>query len=326
METVLVTGGAGFIGSHVCDALLARGDRVICVDNFDDYYDPSIKGKNIKNALRSDNFILSKVDVRNNEQLRKVFEENKIGKAVHLAARAGVRASFEKPKLYHEVNVIGTRNLLEFAVRFKIKNFIFGSSSSVYGMNKKIPFSEDALIDNIISPYAETKKEGEGLCKEYHDRFDLKVICLRFFTVYGPRSRPDMAAYKFTNDLLEGKGIVMYGDGTSRRDYTYIKDIVDGVLAALDKNFDFEIVNLGDSDTVELRYFISLIEKETGKKAKINQLPMQKGDVPVTYADISKAKRLLGYNPKIKIEEGVRLFVEWFKNEERRNNDNLACI
>lgn len=315
MKTVLITGGAGFIGSHVCDSLLARGEKVICVDNFNDYYDPKVKEKNIEKAFKSDNFVLCRVDITNKKELKKVFEENKVDGIIHLAARAGVRASFEDPIIYKEVNVDGTRNLLEFAKEFEIKNFIFGSSSSVYGTNKKIPFSEDDPIENTISPYAQTKKAAERLCKEFHDKYGLSITCLRLFTVYGPRGRPDMAPYKFTRLILEGKPIEMYGDGTSERDYTYVKDVVDGILSALDKDFGFEIINLGDSEPVELKAFISIIERVTGKKAIVNKMPMQKGDVLMTYADISKAKRLLNYNPKIKIEDGIKLFVGWYKNE-----------
>ena len=312
---ILVTGGAGFIGSHICDALLDRGDCVVCVDNFDSYYDPAIKEKNIKQCLLNSNFELYKVDVRDFEKLGKIFEKEKIDKIVHLAAKAGVRASFENQKEYFDVNVNGTKNLLELAVRHKIKNFVFGSSSSVYGVNKKVPFSEDDKADNQISPYAESKRKAELLCKDFHDKNHLNVTCLRFFTVYGPRGRPDMAPYKFTKIISDGKEIEMYGDGTTKRDYTYIKDIINGVVSALDKDFGFEIINLGDSNTVELTYFIKLIEKNVGKKAKIKKMPMQKGDVPVTYADITKARRLLGYEPKVKIEEGIKLFVDWFKRQ-----------
>jgi UDP-glucuronate 4-epimerase len=313
METILVTGGAGFIGSHVCDALLAKGKYVICIDNFNGHYDPKIKEKNIENASKNKNFKLYRADITDSEQLMYVFEENRIDKITHLAAKAGVRESFENPKLYQKVNIDGTRNLLKLAKKFQIKNFIFGSSSSVYGINKKIPFSEDDQIENIISPYAQTKKVTEKLCKEFKD--DLNITCLRFFTVYGPRGRPDMAPYKFTKLILEEKPIDVYGNGISKRDYTYITDIVNGILLALDKKFGFEIINLGNSNGIELKEFISLIEKETGKKAKINQLPMQKGDVPITYADISKARKLLNYDPKIKVQEGIKLFVEWYKNE-----------
>ena len=319
METILVTGGAGFIGSHVCDSLLDRGFKVVCVDNFNDYYDPEIKERNIQKASGNNNFVLYRVDITDKIELRKIFEKEKIDKIIHLAARAGVRDSFENPELYEKVNVEGTRNLLEFANEFKIKKFIFGSSSSVYGLNKKLPFSEGDSIENTISPYANTKKKAEELCKEYSARFGLNIICLRFFTCYGPRGRPDMAAYKFTKLICNGKPIDMYGDGTSRRDYTYVQDIVDGILSALDVNLGFEVINLGDSITVELNKFISIIEKETGNKSNINYLPAQRGDVPVTYADISKANKLLNYHPKIKIEEGIKLFVEWFRENDRNS-------
>ena len=315
METILITGGAGFIGGHVCDALLARGDKVICVDNFNDYYDPRIKERNIQKTSKNHLFICYRADITNKEELKGIFEKNKIDKIVHLAARAGVRASFDDQGLYQKVNIEGTKNLLNLAHQFKIKNFIFGSSSSVYGTNKKVPFLEDDSTEDTISPYAETKKRAEELCREYHEKHGLHITCLRFFSVYGPRGRPDMAVYKFTKLVFEGKPINIYGDGTSKRDYTHVKDVVDGILSALDKDFEFEIINLGDSNVVELKYLISLIERETGKKAKINQLHVQKGDVPITYADISKARKLLNYNPKIKIEEGIKLFVRWYKNE-----------
>ncbi|MEA2036311.1 MAG: SDR family NAD(P)-dependent oxidoreductase [Nanoarchaeota archaeon] len=315
METILVTGGAGFIGSHVCERLLAKGNKVVCVDNFNDYYDPNVKEDNIKDMFKNSNYVLYRVDITNKNELQVVFEKNKIDKIVHVAARAGVRASFDNKEIYESVNVDGTRNLLELANEFGIKNFVFGSSSSVYGTNKKVPFSEDDPIENIISPYAETKKKAEELCKKFHDKFGLKITCLRLFTVYGPRGRPDMAPYKFTKTIIEGEKIDMYGGGDTKRDYTYVVDVVDGILAALDKNLDFEIINLGNSNTIQLKEFIEIIEKEAGKKAEINQLPMQKGDVPMTYADISKAKRLLGYDPKIKIQEGIRIFVEWYKKK-----------
>ena len=310
---ILVTGGAGFIGSHVCDKLLESCYSIICIDDFNNYYNPQIKENNIKKCLKNPNFKLYRLDIRNFEKLENIFKENKIDKIVHLAARAGVRASLENPELYFDVNVNGTKNLLELAVKYKIKNFIFASSSSVYGVNKKIPFSEDDNVDNQISPYAKSKRKTELLCKQYHEKNNLSITCLRFFTVYGPRGRPDMAPYKFTKLISNNEEIKMYGDGTSKRDYTYILDITDGIISALDKDFAFEIINLGDSNTVELKHFIRLIEENVGRKAKIKQLPMQKGDVPVTYADISKAKRLLGYEPKVKIEEGMKRFVEWYK-------------
>jgi UDP-glucuronate 4-epimerase len=316
METILVTGGAGFIGSHVCDELLVKSKKVICIDNFNDYYNPKIKEKNIEFASKNNNFILYKINITNKEKLKDIFEKNQIDKIIHLAARVGVRASFKDWELYEGVNIEGTKNLLELANEFNIKNFIFGSSSSVYGTNKKIPFFEDNIIENIISPYAETKKKAEELCREYHDKHGLSVTCLRFFTVYGPRGRPDMASYKFIKKIISNEQIEMYGDGTTKRDYIYVTDIIDGILLALEKTFSFEIINLGNSNPIELKRFISIIEKETGEKAEIKQLLVQKGDVLITYADISKARRLLDYSPKIKIEQGIKMFIEWFKTNK----------
>src|SRR3989338_651358 len=255
---VLVTGGAGFIGSHVCDGLLERGDEVICIDDFNDYYDPRIKEENIRSALQNSKFKLYREDIRDYLLVKKIFAKEIPDKVVHLAARAGVRASIKNHLLYQEVNVKGTLNLLELAKEFRVKNFVFASSSSVYGVNKKMPFAENDQINNIVSPYAATKLEGEMACRNYHEMHGLNISCLRFFTVYGPRGRPDMAPYKFTKLVIEEKPIDLYGDGTSKRDYTYIKDIVEGILSALDKDFGFEIINLGDSNSIELRDFISL--------------------------------------------------------------------
>ncbi|MBU0628034.1 MAG: GDP-mannose 4,6-dehydratase [Nanoarchaeota archaeon] len=318
MSKIIVTGGAGFIGSHVCEALLSKGDNVICIDDFNDYYSPKIKRDNIDDCLRNPNFRLYEADIYDNGIISEIFRKNKIDVIIHLAARAGVRGSFLNPGLYQKVNVQGTLNLLNLAVEFKISKFIFGSSSSVYGANDKVPFSENDPVNNQISPYAITKKEAEDLCKRYSKDHNLKVACLRFFTVYGPRGRPDMAPYKFTKLIGEGKEIEVYGDGKSKRDYTHVQDIVDGILSALEKEFDFEIINIGDSRTIELNYLIRLIEENLGKKANIVIKPKQKGDVEITYADISKAKMLLSYSPKVSIEEGIKLFVEWFKKNENR--------
>ncbi|MBD3202924.1 SDR family NAD(P)-dependent oxidoreductase, partial [Candidatus Woesearchaeota archaeon] len=290
MQKILVTGAAGFIGSHTCEELLNRDYSVVAIDNFNKYYDPKIKKRNIKNFLKNKNFSFYKADIRDFAKLTQIFDR-KIDKIIHLAARAGVRPSLKKPRLYFDVNVSGTLNLLELAKKFKINNFIFGSSSSVYGENTKIPFSEKHRTDCQISPYASSKKAGELICKTYSHLYSLNITCLRFFTVYGERGRPDMAPYKFTNLIYNDKPIEMYGDGTSKRDYTYIKDIVSGILTALEKNFRFEIINLGNSDPIELKRFISIIEKKLNKKAKIIQKPIPKGDVKITYADISKAKR-----------------------------------
>jgi len=314
METILVTGGAGFIGSHVCDALLEKGDRVICIDNMDNYYPTEIKEKNIRDCLKNELFEFHKADIRDNN-LDKVFKEHNISSIIHLAAKAGVRPSIKEPALCESVNVQGTINLLNLCKEFKVNKFIFGSSSSVYGVNKKIPFSEDDETDNIISPYAATKKSGETFCKLYHNLYDINVTCLRFFTVYGPRGRPDMAVYKFTKLIDEGTELPVYGNLSTKRDYTFISDIVDGILSALNKEFKFEIINLGNSETIELKQLIAIIEKALGKQAKIKNMPEQQGDVPITFADISKAKKLLNYEPKVKIEEGIKRFIDWYKEK-----------
>jgi len=316
MENILVTGGAGFIGSHTCEALLKKGFPTICIDNLDDYYDPKIKNKNIKNALENPKFTFYKKDITNCEDIKNIFRNHNITKIIHLAAKAGVRSSFKNPELYKKVNVNGTLNLLNLAKDFKVKNFIYGSSSSVYGINKKIPFSEEDETNNQISPYASTKKQAEVLCRNYSKNWNINITCLRFFTVYGPRGRPDMAVYKFTKLINEKKEIPVYGGLDSKRDYTFITDAVNGILSALDKNSRFEIINLGDSSPIELKYLIGLIEKEMGKKAKIRKLKKQEGDVDITFADISKAKKLLDYEPKIKIEEGIKIFVDWFMEEK----------
>jgi UDP-glucuronate 4-epimerase len=309
---ILVTGGAGFIGSHVCDALLERGDSVICVDNFNDYYSPEIKRGNIKHNLDNEEFKLFETDILDFEGMKKIFESEELDKVVHLAARAGVRPSIKNPFLYQEVNVKGTLNLLELAKDFNIKNFIFGSSSSVYGNNKKIPFSEEDNVDFPISPYAATKKEGELNCYTYHHLHGLNISCLRFFTVYGPRGRPDMAPYLFTKTIFEGGLITRYGDGSTSRDYTYVSDIVKGIMAALDKDLKFEIINLGNSSPVRLNELIAVVEKHVGKKVEIVSEEIPQGDVIITYADISKAQKLLGYVPQVSLDEGIGKLVKWY--------------
>lgn len=316
---ILVTGGAGFIGSHLCEALLKRGDSVVCVDNFNNFYSPKQKKLNIAECLKSPKFKLYKTNVNNIESLRIIFQENKINKIAHIAAVAGVRKSLEDPFLYGESNIIGTMNMLEMAREFKVKNFVFASSSSVYGNNKKVPFSETDNVDYPISPYAATKKSCELMCHTYHHLYKINTTCLRFFTVYGPRGRPDMAPHKFTKIIDSGEDLPMYGDGTSQRDYTYIDDIISGVVKAIDKNLGFEVINLGNSKTVNLKYFISVIEGLLGKKAKIKRSPLQSGDVPITFADVSKAKKLLGYNPKTNIEKGMAELVRWYKNDRHKD-------
>ncbi len=316
---ILVTGGAGFIGSHLVDKLLAENSwKVFALDNFNEFYSPEIKRANIASHLQNPNYTLLETDICDAESLDKIFSENKFDVIVHLAAWAGVRPSLMNPKLYTNVNVNGTLNLLELAKEFGIKQFVFGSSSSVYGINSKIPFAEDDRIHQTISPYAATKAAGEFLCHTYSHLYDIRTICLRFFTVYGSRQRPDLAIHKFSKLIWEGKPIQMFGDGTTRRDYTFVDDIIQGVRAAIDyEKSNYEVFNLGESQTIELRELIEVLEENLGKKAIIERKPMQPGDVPITFADISKAKGLLGYNPTTKIREGIPKFVEWFKAQQK---------
>jgi UDP-glucuronate 4-epimerase len=318
MRSILVTGGAGFIGSHLVDRLLSEGEwQVAVVDDFNNFYDPVIKHANVSHHEKCPNFHLFKTDIRDKTALKRIFDEHTFACIVHLAARAGVRPSLEQPLLYVETNINGTMNLLELAREHGIKQFVFGSSSSVYGINAKVPFSEDDPIRQPISPYAATKAAGELLCHTYTHLYGIRSICLRFFTVYGPRQRPDLAIHKFARLMSEGKPIPVFGDGTTRRDYTFIDDIIAGVRAAIDYDkTDYEVMNLGESRIVELRELISLLEKELGVTAKIDRQPLQPGDVPQTFADITKARRLLAYDPQTKIEEGIKKFVVWFRKHE----------
>jgi UDP-glucuronate 4-epimerase len=315
MNNFLITGGAGFIGSHLVDRLLATDvAKITVVDDFNDFYNPSIKHNNIQEHLNDPRYTIHEIDIRDRAALEQLFKENNFDCVVHLAARAGVRPSLSEPQLYTETNINGTLNLLEFARQHNIKQFVFGSSSSVYGINAKVPFSEDDPIRQPISPYAATKGAGELLCHTYSHLYGLRCVCLRFFTVYGPRQRPDLAIHKFAKLISAGKPIPVFGDGTTRRDYTYVDDIIDGVIAAI--NYDktnYEVFNLGESRTVELNELISLLEKELDAHAIIDRQPPQPGDVPQTFADISKARALLGYDPKTQIEEGLHRFVEWFR-------------
>ena len=319
MNNILITGGAGFIGSHLVDHLLAQGLwRVTVVDDFNDFYDPSIKLENVKTHRSNPNFELVEADIRDPAALRRAFTETNFECIVHLAARAGVRPSLKEPHLYLETNVNGAMNLLELARSSGTKQFIFDSSSSVYGLNNKVPFSEDDPIFNPISPYAATKAAGELICHSYAHLYGMRIVCLRFFTVYGARQRPDLAIHKFAKLISAGKPIPVFGDGTTRRDYTYIDDIIAGVRAAIDYHQSkYEIINLGESRTVELRELISLLEDALGHRAEIDWQPSQPGDVPQTFADITKARRLLGYNPQTQIEEGIKRFVEWFRDGTR---------
>jgi UDP-glucuronate 4-epimerase len=320
MRNVLVTGGAGFIGSHLVARLLAEGQwRVAVVDDFNDFYDPALKRRNVAPHLGREEFALYEADIRDRAALDKVFKETKFDCLVHHAARAGVRPSLLEPVLYTETNIGGTVNLLELARAHGVRQFVFGSSSSVYGENEKVPFAESDPVNRPISPYAATKAAGELLCHTYSHLFGLRTVCLRFFTVYGARQRPDLAIHKFARLISEGRPIPVFGDGTTRRDYTYVDDIVAGVRAAMDYvASDYEVVNLGGSRTVSLGELIALLERELGRRAVIDRQPPQPGDVPQTYADVSKARRLLGYDPQTPIEEGIRRFVEWFLSDDGR--------
>lgn len=324
MRTILVTGGAGFIGSHLSERLLKEKYKVLVIDNFNNYYDPKIKRNNIEEVKKTcieyniplSNYKVFEGDIRDNKFLKEVFS-NKIDLIIHLAAMAGVRSSIKNPKLYYDVNITGTVNLLERCRKSNIKQFIFASSSSVYGNNEKVPFSETDRVDNPISPYAATKKSGELLCYTYHHLFDMNMVCLRFFTVYGPRQRPDLAINKFTSLILEDKEIPLYGNGNTYRDYTFIEDIINGIIESINyintNKKIFEIFNIGGDKTISLIEMIETIEDVLGKKAKLNKLPMQPGDVNRTCADIRYANKVLGYFPKTSFKEGIIKFIKWKK-------------
>jgi UDP-glucuronate 4-epimerase len=308
---ILVTGGAGFIGSHLVEKLLAGGHGVAILDDFNDYYDPEIKRENI--AAVSKDVAIHRVDLREDAAVRNLFHGEKFDTIMHLAARAGVRPSIQHPRLYYDTNVNGTLHLLEAARVTGVERFIFASSSSVYGISKTVPFSEDLHLTQTISPYAATKIAGEFLCSTFSHLYKLRAVALRYFTVFGPRQRPDLAIHQFTKKISAGQPIDQFGDGSTRRDYTYIDDIIQGTMAALEYNGPlFDIFNLGESETVQLKDLISAIEDALGKKARINRLPEQPGDVPLTCADISKARKLLGYKPTTPLKEGLPRFVDWF--------------
>src|SRR5437868_6061927 len=313
---ILVTGGAGFIGSHLVEKLLATGHEVSILDDFNDFYDPQTKQANI--AAVAGDVATHRIDLRDSAAVNLLFQREKFDAIAHLAARAGVRPSINQPQLYYDTNVSGTLHLLEAARHTGIDRFIFASSSSVYGVCKEVPLSEDFHLTQTISPYAATKVAGEFLCSTFSHLYQMRMIALRFFTVYGPRQRPDLAIHQFTRKILAGQPIDEFGDGTARRDYTYIDDIIQGVIAAL--KYDgamWEIFNLGENETVQLKDLIEAIEAAVGRKAKINRLPEQPGDVPLTCADISKARQLLGYNPTTKLPDGLPRFVEWFRAQQQ---------
>jgi UDP-glucuronate 4-epimerase len=315
MPTVLVTGNAGFIGSHLTERLLALGHTVIGFDNFDPFYDPAIKRKNLAAVAAHARFSFVEGDLRRNDQVEALFAGRRVDRIFHGAARAGVRPSLKDPLLYEEVNVRGTLHLLEAAVRHGVGNFVFASSSSVYGEQKKVPFSEADPVDHPISPYAATKKACELMCFTYHHLYRLPVTCLRFFTVYGPRQRPEMAIHAFTRAIARGEPLALFGDGSARRDFTYIDDIIAGVIAALDRPHPYEIINLGESQTIALRDLIARLERLIGRPAIIRSLPAEPGDVPITFADVTKAKALLDYEPSTSIERGLERFVAWHRAE-----------
>lgn len=321
MKTYLITGGAGFIGSHLADELLEKGNKVVVIDNFNNFYNPRIKENNIKHNLSNQNYKLERIDIRDAKEVDRVFAENKIDNIMHLAAMAGVRPSIEDPVLYQEVNCLGSQNILEAMKKHGVSNIVFASSSSVYGNTKTVPFKETDIVDYAISPYAATKKANEVMTHVYHKLFGFNVIMLRFFTVYGERQRPDLAINKFTRMILEDKPIPVFGDGTTSRDYTYVKDIIDGITKSFqyveEHENVYEILNLGESEPVTLNEMIETIEDVLGKKAIIDRKPMQPGDVDRTYADITKAKQLIGYAPKTCFKQGIQNFVNWYlKNKD----------
>jgi UDP-glucuronate 4-epimerase len=314
---ILVTGGAGFIGSHLSERLLREGHRVIVLDNFDDFYDPRRKRKNLERLGSHPGFRLYEGDLRDEAFLNRLFSVETVEIVAHLAARAGVRPSIRFPALYADVNIRGTFNLLEACRHHAVGRVVFASSSSVYGNNPKVPFSETDNVDNPISPYAATKKAGELIAYTYHHLYGLNIACLRYFTVYGPRQRPEMAIHKFTRLIHQGKKLSLFGDGSSRRDYTFVEDAVEGTVNALQRSHGYQIYNIGESQTTSLRELVRLIEDRLGKKAVVEHLPTQPGDVDWTFADIQKAREELGYNPKTDMPTGLKKFVEWYVEEQK---------
>lgn len=320
MKTYFITGGAGFIGSTLSEKLLMEYNKVIIIDNFCEFYNPKIKENNIKNCVENVNFKLYKGDIRDKNLIKQIFDENEIDVVVNLAAMAGVRPSIENPILYQDVNCMGLQNILEEMKKHNVKNGVFASSSSVYGNCKEVPFREDMVVDFAISPYAATKKANEVMAHVYHKLYDMNIIMLRFFTVYGPKQRPDLAINKFTRLMLEGKEIPMFGDGSTSRDYTFVEDIVNGIEKSCNYVFNnenvYEILNLGNSSPISLKEMIKVIGDSLGVEPKIKQLPMQPGDVDRTYADITKAKNMIDYEPKVSFEDGIEKFVNWYKENK----------
>jgi UDP-glucuronate 4-epimerase len=314
----LVTGGAGFIGSHLCERLLQAGHAVWALDDLNAFYDVAIKRANLREIEKSGaSFTFVHGDITDRACLEQLFGAVQFDQVIHLAARAGVRPSLLEPALYQRVNVEGTAHLLEAARHHSVKKITIASSSSVYGINARVPFKESDPIFSAISPYAASKLACEALGHVYHHVYGMDVVMLRFFTAYGPRQRPDLAIHKFARLIDAGKPIPVFGDGASARDYTYITDIIDGIMACTQKNFGYQIFNLGESQTVELNYLITLLEQSLGKKAIMDRQPAQPGDVPITFADTSKARQHLNYHPQVKIEQGIPRFIEWFKISKR---------
>jgi UDP-glucuronate 4-epimerase len=314
---ILITGAAGFIGSSVCEYLIKQQHELIGIDNFDTFYPIEFKQLNLLELGKSNQFQFYEVDIRDAKALHSIFSNSEIDVVIHLAAKAGVRPSIDSIAEYYDVNVNGTINLLESMRLSGVKDLVFASSSSIYGNNDKVPFSEKDLVDNPISPYASTKKSGELLCHVYCHLYQFNITCLRFFTVFGPRQRPDLAIHKFIRLIDEGKPIPFYGDGSTSRDYTYIEDIVNGINCAMNHLGGYRIYNIGESRIIDLKRLVEIIEDAIGKKAILEYLPLQQGDVTTTYADISKAKAEIGYDPKFSMVDGIKKFVEWYyKNKE----------